>query len=334
MTLLMDPAAGIAEPSASARTMMIQQVTWEADGVLSLRLVDPSGSTLPEWTPGAHLDVILPSGLIRQYSLCGDPEDRSGYTVAVLREDDGRGGSRELHESARAGDLIGVRGPRNHFELAEADSYLLIAGGIGITPILAMARSLSRRGASWSLVYGGRSLKSMAFTSALKQLGDDHISVVPQDQLGILDLESIFAAVGPGVHVYCCGPAPLIGAVQEHCRDVLPEDALHVERFAAQASPAAPAVEVGVRAYEVELRRSGITVAVPAGATVLEGIHDVAPEVMTSCEEGYCGTCETKVLEGVPEHNDTILSAAERERGKTMMICVGRSCSSKLVLDL
>ncbi len=338
-TLLSTPDTYIQDDPSTPRELRIHQVTWEAEGVISLRLVHPHGEKLPEWDPGAHLDVVLPSGRVRQYSLCGDPEDRYAYTVAVLLEANGRGGSRELHETALAGSPLVVRGPRNHFELEPADSYLLIAGGIGITPILAMVRRLARGGAPWRLVYGGRSSASMAFRNELESVGGGLVEFVPQDERGLLNLDAVLAGVGPGTHVYCCGPSPLIAAVEDRS-DMLQDGALHVERFAAADARgvASGSIQQPEGAYsqefEVELRRTGATVTVPPGVTVLEAIRDVVPGVMTSCEEGFCGTCETKVLGGTPEHHDTILSAAERERGNTMMICVGRACSRRLVLDL
>jgi ferredoxin-NADP reductase len=338
-TLLSAPDVPVEDSRSVPRELRIHQVTWEAEDVISIRLQHPRGKELPAWEPGAHLDVVLPSGLIRQYSLCGDPEDRYAYTIAVLLEVDGRGGSRELHETALAGSTLVVRGPRNHFTLEPADSYLLIAGGVGITPILAMVRLLSRGNAPWRLVYGGRSRKSMAFREELDGLGGDRVEFVPQDEHGLLDLDEVLSSMNPGTHVYCCGPSPMIAAVEKRCQ-ALKVGRLHVERFAAaEASPVdagggdMPAGDSN-QEFEVELRRTGATVTVPPGITVLEAIRDVVPEVMTSCEEGFCGTCETQVLEGTPEHHDTILSTAERERGNTMMICVGRACSRRLVLDL
>lgn len=335
MTTAYSSAQPATDP-ATVRQLLIQQATWEADDVISLRLVDPSGAALPAWTPGAHLDVILPSGLVRQYSLCGEQDDRSAYTIAVLHEPAGRGGSTELHQCARPGTTLAVRGPRNHFELEPAPGYLLIAGGIGITPVLPMARKVGRDGVPWQLLYGGRSSSSMAFRRELEAFGAGHVTIQPEDRHGLLDLDAALRATEPGTHVYCCGPPPLIAAVEERCRELLPEGALHVERF----TPAEPSTGVdqqegrGEQSFEVVLRRTGRTVTVPPGMTILEAVRDVVPDVMTSCEEGFCGTCETKVLEGVPEHHDTILNAAERARGRTMMICVGRACSTRLVLDL
>jgi ferredoxin-NADP reductase len=322
--------AGEIDPTGIVR-LRVQCVTWEADEIISVTLADPGGATLASWEPGAHLDVLLPSGLVRQYSLCGDPEDRHSYTFAVLKEEHGRGGSVELHRSALVGDQLAIRGPRNHFRLEAAERYLFIAGGIGITPILPMVRQVARGSAPWSLVYGGRSMSSMAFRSQLDCLPGDRVTLLPQDEVGHPDLDALFSGIDTATQVYCCGPAGLIEAVELRCKEKLPEDALHVERFT--AAPVIPAADAGL-GFEVELRRTGCTVRVEPGQTILDAIKDVGSGIMTSCEEGFCGTCETRVLEGVPEHHDTILSVPERERGKTMMICVGRARSERLVLDL
>jgi ferredoxin-NADP reductase len=317
--------------------MLVRQATWEADGVMSLCLVDPDGRELAPWEPGAHLDLLLTSGLVRQYSLCGDPANRYSYTIAVLREPYGRGGSKEVHDTALVGKLVTVRGPRNHFELVPAKRYLFLAGGIGITPIRAMVEDVARRGDDWRLVYGGRSRGSMAFLSDLARFGEERVQVVPQDEKGMLDLDAALSEAEPDTVVYCCGPEGLIRAVEARCA-MVPSRDLHVERFGAtgavKRTSAPVAEEAGEQSFEVELRRTRATMTVPPDRTILEVVREAVPEAMSSCEEGFCGTCETTVLEGVPEHHDTILSPAEREKGKTMMICVGRSKTPRLVLDL
>ena len=312
---------------ADVRPMLVRQLTWEAHDVVSLRLVPVDGAEVPGWAPGAHVDLVVPSGAVRQYSLCGDPDDATGYTVAVLREADGRGGSVEIHDSALIGRTVGVRGPRNHFPLRDAESYLLIAGGIGITPILAMARELARRGAKWRAVYGGRSRRSMAFVDQLRGLGD--VAIVPEDERGLLDLGGELAAVGAGTAVYCCGPERLLRAVTEAAQARGLE--LRFERFG--ADPSRPADAAGA-AFEVVLHRSGRTLPIPAERSILDAVRELIPDTPASCEEGFCGTCETRVLEGVPEHRDTILDDSERAANETMMICVGRSRTPRLVLDL
>ncbi|MFF1438768.1 PDR/VanB family oxidoreductase [Streptomyces sp. NPDC058295] len=295
-----------------------------AEGVLALTLRHPLGEPLPAWEPGAHVDLVLGPELERQYSLCGDPADRSAWRVAVLREPAGRGGSAHVHEQLGPGDKVRVRGPRNHFALRPAARYRFVAGGIGITPILPMIAAAEAAGAEWSLLYGGRTRGSMAFVGELARYGD-RVTVAPQDETGLLDLGSVLDALPEGTLVYCCGPGPLLDAVEERC----PADALRVERFQAREQPSGQDGE-----FEVELARSGRTVTVVAGVSVLDTVRAAGVEVLYSCTEGTCGTCETDVLKGTPEHRDSVLSPQEREAGETMMICVSRCRGRKLVLDL
>ena len=306
-------------------------------GVMRLRLESLDGTALPSWTPGAHIDVVLPDGLIRQYSLCGDPDDLSHYEIAVLLEPESRGGSRQLHDPGVRGTVLDVRGPRNHFALEAAESYLFIAGGIGITPLLAMARRAAADGVAWRLVYGGRSRTSMALLPELEALaagGTGTLEVVPQDEAGIPDLDGILAATGPHELVYCCGPDGLLTAVEQRCA-VHAAGRLRVERFTAPISEPPSADEQDTdRPVQVELSRSGLVVEVPADRTILQVVEEALPDVMYSCEEGYCGSCEAVVLEGEPDHRDTVLSDAERAANATMMICVSRARSERLVLDL
>ncbi|WP_406170798.1 PDR/VanB family oxidoreductase [Streptomyces canus] len=295
-----------------------------ADGVLALTLRHPLGEQLPQWEPGAHIDVVLGPGLERQYSLCGDPADRTAWRIAVLREPAGRGGSAHVHEQLGQGDKVGVRGPRNHFTLRPAPRYRFIAGGIGITPILPMLAAAEAEGAEWTLLYGGRTRESMAFTEELSRYGD-RVTVAPQDESGLLDLASVLDGVPEGTLVYCCGPGPLLDAVEERC----PAGLLHVERFTPKEQPAADNTE-----FEVELAQTGTTVTVAPDVSVLDAVRASGVEVLFSCTEGTCGTCETDVLDGTPDHRDSVLTDEEREAGETMMICVSRCRGKKLVLDL
>jgi ferredoxin-NADP reductase len=296
-----------------------------ADGVVRLTLRAPAGQPLPAWEPGAHVDLLLPGG-VRQYSLCGPPGDTSAYQVAVLREPDGRGGSAYVHDELGAGQPIQVDGPRNHFALVDAKRYLFVAGGIGITPILPMIDRVAEKGREWQLVYGGRTRSSMAFTEDLGR-HESRVTIRPQDEHGLLDLPALLAEPQPDTAVYCCGPEPLLAAVEQHCAG-WPEDALRVERFA-------PVADDGARtAFEVELAGSGRVLTVPADRSILEVVEESGLTVLSSCQEGTCGTCETGVLGGTPDHRDSVLSAAERREGDVMMICVSRSCSPRLVLDL
>ncbi|MDX2675122.1 PDR/VanB family oxidoreductase [Streptomyces sp. NY05-11A] len=304
--------------------LVVGQREFAADGVLALTLRHPLGEALPAWEPGAHVDVVLGPGLERQYSLCGDPGDRHAWRIAVLREPNGRGGSAYVHEQLGQGGKVRVRGPRNHFALRTATRYRFIAGGIGITPVLPMLAAAEAAGADWTLLYGGRSLNSMAFTGELARYGD-RVTVAPQDETGLLDLGSVLDALPEGTLVYCCGPGPLLDAVEERC----PSGALHVERFQAKEQPAGQDGE-----FEVELAQSGRTLTVAPDVSVLDTVRAAGVEVLFSCTEGTCGTCETDVLEGTPEHRDSVLTAEEREAGETMMICVSRCLGKKLVLDL
>jgi ferredoxin-NADP reductase len=300
-----------------------------ADGVVLLVLADPDGLSLPAWQPGAHLELVLPSGLIRHYSLCGDPDDPSTYTVAVLRVADGDGGSREIHDTDLEGMLLEVRGPRNNFALQAADRYLFLAGGIGITPISAMVREIAESGRAWRLVYGGRSRSSMAFLRELHDLDPAAVQIVPQDEHGLLDLAGELGAAAAGTAVYACGPPAMLAAVTELCAS-RPDLTLRLERFTTDG----PAASVDAAAFEVELRRTGVVLQVPADRSLLDVVRDVVRTQPYSCAEGICGTCETDVLDGIPEHHDDVLSDAERASNKTMMLCVGRSKSPRLVLDL
>ncbi|MGV9630369.1 PDR/VanB family oxidoreductase [Streptomyces sp. NPDC003487] len=305
--------------------LLVRRMTWEAEGVLSVDLVDPAGKPLPGWAPGAHLDLHV-GGFVRQYSLCGDPEETGVYRIAVLDEPASRGGSRHVHTRLRPGERVRVAGPRNHFSLEPAASYVFVAGGIGITPILAMARRADRDGIPFRLVHGGRSRASMAFGGELAALTGGEVTLVPQDEQGHIDLDAALAGLPADALVYVCGPEPLLTAVQERCR----REQLRLERFAA---PVVERTGDGT-AFEVECRRSGLSVTVDADTSVLDAVEAAGVSVPSSCRDGICGTCETRVLAGTPEHRDFLLSETEHAENATMMICVSRCASDRLVLDL
>ncbi|MGW1603073.1 PDR/VanB family oxidoreductase [Streptomyces eurythermus] len=313
----------------AALDLVVARRTDEADGVVSLDLRRADDAPLPAWTPGAHIDLVLAPDLVRQYSLCSSPEDSRVWRVAVLREEDGRGGSLHVHDKLSEGDPVRVRGPRNHFPLEGAEKYLFIAGGIGITPIVPMLERAERQGRAWELVYGGRTLASMAFRDALVTRYGERVRVRPEDVYGLLDLDTLLGTPRPGTLVYCCGPEPLLEAVEQRCAD-WPAGTLHVERF----TPRDPQAPVRDGAFEVELARSGITVTVPPDESVLRAVEEAGVQVLSSCREGTCGTCETTVLEGTVDHRDSLLTPAEREAHDTMMICVSRAACPRLVLDL
>ncbi|SFF74554.1 PDR/VanB family oxidoreductase [Blastococcus tunisiensis] len=299
-----------------------------ADGVLTLELAAPSGGRLRDWTPGAHVDLALPNGLTRQYSLCGDRWDPFTYRVGVLREPVGRGGSAFVHDELAVGDVVGVGGPRNNFPLVPSDSYLFVAGGIGITPLLPMVHQAELLGADWRLLYGGRRRASMAFLDDLAAYGD-RVLVRPEEEFGLLDLAGFLGDPRPGVRLYSCGPAPLLAAM-ETVTAGWPRYALRTERFLAEERGA----PVRTTPFEVELARTGVTVTVPPGVSVLDAVGEAGVEVLSSCRQGICGTCECGVLAGDPDHRDSLLDDEERAAGDTMYICVSRSRSDRLVLDL
>lgn len=309
--------------------LVVRAVEKVADDVVALTLVDPDGESLPPWTPGAHVDLILGPDLIRQYSLCGSPSDDRTIRVAVLRAPDSRGGSSHVHDRLAVGSTVRVRGPRNHFSLAGAPRYVFIAGGIGITPLLPMIAEVDAAGADWHLHYGGRTRSSMAFTDELAGYGE-RVSLVPQDEQGLLDLASILGRPRGDTLVYCCGPEALLAAVETACAS-WPQGALHLERFSAK-----PIADEGrqERSFELVLTSSGLTLQVPPGRSVFDVIQDAGVSVLGSCHEGICGTCEQVVLEGEVDHRDSVLSPAERATNESMMICVSRCLSERLVLDL
>ncbi|MEV8613031.1 PDR/VanB family oxidoreductase [Amycolatopsis sp. NPDC051373] len=308
--------------------LVVRKRTVVAQGVVELVLSSRSGEGLPAWEAGSHVDLLLDDGLVRQYSLCGRPA-RDEWRVAVLREPDGRGGSAYVHDRLAEGASVRVRGPRNNFPLLPSPRYLFIAGGIGITPILPMVAAAEEAGAQWRLVYGGRTRASMAYRSELVSKYGDKVVVCPEDETGRLDLDEWLGAPADHVLVYCCGPEPLLLAVEDRCANWA-AGSLRLERFVPKAVPD-PADH---QSFEVELARTGGTVTVSPGETILAAVERAGARPPYSCEQGMCGTCETKVLSGTPEHLDSILTDEEREEGKTMMICVSRAACPKLVLDL
>ncbi|CAL9322129.1 PDR/VanB family oxidoreductase [Streptomyces sp. SudanB182_2057] len=320
---------GNTSASEAGLDLVVVRRTDEADGVVSLDLRRADGAPLPAWTPGAHIDLVLAPDLVRQYSLCSSPQDARVWRVAVLREKGGRGGSLHVHDELSEGDPVRARGPRNHFPLEDAEKYLFIAGGIGITPIVPMLERAEQRDRVWELVYGGRTLASMAFHDALVTRYGERVRVRPEDAYGLLDLDALLGAPRPGTLVYCCGPETLLEAVEERCAH-WPAGALHVERF----TPREPQAPVRGGVFEVELARSGITVTVPPDKSVLRAVEEAGAQVLSSCREGTCGTCETTVLDGTVDHRDSLLTPAEREAHDTMMICVSRAACPRLVLDL
>jgi ferredoxin-NADP reductase len=304
--------------------LVVDEVRTEAPDVRSLRLVCADGSELPSWQPGSHLDVLLPSGRCRQYSLCGDPADRSSYRIAVRRLADGGGGSRELHDSISTGSTLTIRGPRNAFPYVDAAGYLFIAGGIGITPILPMVKQAAAGSKPWQLVYTGRSRASMPFLDELTALDQARVRIRPYDEYGFPRTGAELLEHSPaGATVYCCAPPTMIANVRRD-RPASAAAALHYERFTT------PPV-VGGTPFEIELRRSNRVLTVPADRSALDVIRGTAPNVAYSCQQGFCGTCRTRVISGDVEHRDRVLT--DRERTDTMTICVSRGRGGRIVLD-
>ena len=322
-------SAPASAPNEAEILMRVDHRRSVADNVLALTIVPVANPALPRWAPGAHIDLMLPCGLTRQYSLCGDPADRERWTVAVLREPSGRGGSRFVHDRLVVDATVSVRGPRNRFPLVNAESYVLIAGGVGITPILPMARELAAAGADWHLHYGGNRRSSMAFRAELEHVDAQRVRIYPEDEVGLIDLEPLLSSSAAATAVYCCGPAPLIDAVAAHCSNR--PDALHVESFVPR-DPGESADDV--RSFEVKLARSGVTVSVPPHASILDAVEAAGIPVRSSCREGICGTCETTVLAGEVDHRDSLLTPAEREANATMFICVSRARTRSLTIGL
>jgi ferredoxin-NADP reductase len=297
-----------------------------ADRVVAITLGSVDGSELPEWTPGSHIDLTLPGGLIRQYSICSDPADRSTWRIGVLRELAGRGGSDAVHDAVQVGDMLAAVGPRDNFMYRRpASDVLFIAGGIGITPILPMVRAAERDGANWRMLYLGRNRGSMGFLPELEQFGD-RITVHTSDDGGTLPLGvgiGAFGLVDP--EIYACGPGPLLDSLG----DIWPAGRLHVERFTGTGT----GTEETDTAFIVETS-DGSEIEVAADETILAAMIRCGVPALNSCQEGICGTCETVVLEGTPLHRDSLLSEDERASNETMMICVSRCVGDRLVLEL
>ncbi|WP_231861646.1 PDR/VanB family oxidoreductase [Frankia sp. AvcI1] len=310
--------------------LRVDTATLAAENVLVVVLVDPQGEALDTWAPGAHVDIRVPGGEIRQYSLCGDPSDTRSWRIAVLLEEKSRGGSRYFHEQVVTGTEIEVGAPRNNFPLVAGGSYRLVAGGIGITPLLPMLHELERRGADWRLYYGGRARRRMAFLPELAR-HSERVRVLPEDTEGLLPVEDIVAELADDSRLYCCGPEPLLAATERAfaARGV---GSLHIERF--RPRPTDGADDAEQRAFDVLLAGSGRLVRVRADQSVLDALDRAGLDVPSSCREGTCASCETTVLDGEVDHRDSVLSAQEQATGTTMMICVSRARSERLTLDL
>jgi tetrachlorobenzoquinone reductase len=315
-------SAGQAE---SVFAVQVAAMRLESQDVLSIELRHIEGLRLPPAAPGSHVDVRLADGVTRPYSVVS--ADEGIYVLAVKRETEGRGGSAYVHDRLRVGDVIQVSAPRNQFALADHDGpSLLVAGGIGITPLLPMARTLEREGRPWCLHYTASNAAAAPFARELRQLGE-RVHLHSSASAGRIDLGALVADALPGTHFYCCGPEGMLDAFAEATRDIEPAR-VHMERFGA----AAPPPDAG--SFELRLARSGRSVMVGAEVSTLDALLQAGVNIDYSCRQGICGSCEVRVLEGIPEHRDEILTQTERASNKTMMVCCSRACSATLVLDL
>ncbi|WP_211349244.1 PDR/VanB family oxidoreductase [Nocardioides litoris] len=321
------------------RELRVTQMTLEAEGVLSLRLARiESDGPLPAWEPGAHIDVYVPDGSTRQYSLCGDPRDLSSWQVAVLREPEGRGGSAYLHDELRVGDRLKVTRPKQSFALEEAPFHALVAGGVGITPIMAFAEHLDREGRPFRLVYGGRSEQTMAFRQRLARLGD-RVTFLAEDRDGRPDLEAVLKDLPADGLVYVCGPLPLLRAVEAAAETVHgpDQDVVRFELFSSagveRAAPPGDDAPAG-EGYELVLARSGHTLRLQPDANILDKVLAVGVEVENDCRDGICGSCITSVLSGTVDHRDLVLTKREKAAGDKMLICCSKPTCDRLELDL
>jgi vanillate O-demethylase ferredoxin subunit len=312
----------------------VKSITWEADGILSFDLRPmPPRRELPPFTAGAHVDVHLANGLIRSYSLLNAQDERHRYVIGVNRDASSRGGSRFMHDSVKAGDALTLAVPRNNFALEEqAPLSVFIAGGIGITPLSSMIARLQALGRPWRLHYAARTRQNAAFVDALQALrdrggGEVHFSFDREPGGRMLDIPGIVAALPPDAHIYCCGPLPMLDAFESATRQ-LPAERVHVEYFAAREAAA------NAGGYTVELARSRRTIAIQPGHTILDSLEEAGVDAAYSCREGVCGTCEVRVIDGIPDHRDLVLSAADKARNDRMMICCSGAKSPRLVIDL
>lgn len=299
--------------------------------VVALSLGAHDGGELPRWRPGAHLDVTLPSGAVRQYSLCGDPRDRFSYRIAVRRIPNGSGGSIELHDGVSVGDVLGVKGPRNAFPLATTGHlntgtrrFHFVAGGIGITPILPMLAVATELGLPWTMTYTGRSRESIPFRDELARYGD-RITIRTDDEDGLPTPADLLPPLHPDLAVYCCGPAPMLNVVRDAVAECDGAE-LHFERFSA------PPIENGVP-FQVQLGIGGPVLEVGADQSALAAVLTSRPGTPHSCRQGFCGTCKVKVLAGRPDHRDSLLTETQRAEGQ-MLLCVSRADGERLVLDI
>ena len=312
---------------AAALLLNIEQVKEEALGLRSYTLKEAGDGELPPFTAGSHIDCHLENGLVRSYSLCSDPRERLRYAIAVARDDAGRGGSTFVHDNWRVGSRVAVSLPRNNFPLVtDAPATVLVAGGIGITPLLSMIHVLEARRAPWTLFYAARSRAHAAFCKELSVYGARVRFHYDDERGGVLNVAEIVARADRGTHLYCCGPAPMLAAFESECREREPRT-VHIEHFANDLSATG-------RPFRAYLRKSNLTVSVGADQTLLEVLLAAGLDVPFSCMDGTCGECSTKIIDGVADHRDRVLTRRKQAENKVMMICCSRATTDLLTLDL
>jgi ferredoxin-NADP reductase len=311
----------------------LQAIRFEAEGIQSFEFRAPDEQELPAFAAGAHVDIHLSDGIVRSYSLCNPSHERHRYVVAVNKDLRSRGGSRQMHERLRVGSKVLLEAPRNNFVLDEkAEHTILIAGGIGITPLISMIERLEALGRSWELFYCARNRRTAAFRAALDRLAGArpdrvHFNFDQEPGGAVLDLQAVVACAPPKAHLYCCGPVPMLASFEE-ATSGLAREQVHVEYFSAKEAPAV------VGGFTLQLARSEKTIQVEPGKTMLGALLAAGIKVPYSCKEGVCGACETMVLEGTPDHRDQVLTPGEQAVNDRVMVCCSGSKSETLVLDL
>ncbi len=321
-------------PDSGLLRVVVTSKTLEAVGICSFELTEEHGEILPSFSAGSHIDVHIPGGFVRQYSLCNDSSETHRYLIAVLEEQGGRGGSAAMHALVKVGDVLSISVPKNHFSLASGThKSCLLAGGIGVTPILCMAERLHKLKSEFQVHYAARSLERTAFRGRI--LESQYASRVSfhfddGDAIQKLDISGLLGALEEGTHLYVCGPKGFMDGVLRAASELnWPESQVHYEFFAADIKPKA-----SDGSFEVQIASSGRVVVIPAEKSVTQVLEKVGIKILTACEQGICGTCLTRVLQGIPDHRDMYLSSTEQKANDQFLPCCSRAKSDRLVLDL
>jgi vanillate O-demethylase ferredoxin subunit len=333
VNLLFSSETKLSRPSELIEVRVARKAT-EAEGITSFELVRADGGDLPAFEPGAHLDIHIPSGVVRQYSLCNPSNETHRYQIAVLRDPASRGGSEAMHATVGEGDLLKISVPRNHFPLSSGNGHtLLMGGGIGITPVLCMAEQLSRSGASFELHYCTRSQGRTAFYDALRAgsfAADVHFHFDDGSAEQRLNIAQKLSSCTSQTHLYVCGPKGFMDAVLGKARELgWPESRIHYEYFGAEVVH-----KIDDGTFEVEIASTGKVISIAADKSITTALAEAGVEIPLSCEQGVCGTCLTRVVAGIPDHRDMYLTPAEQALNDQILPCCSRSKSTRLVLDL